>query len=189
MSALLRQNNEIAELRKGVHWMDLGESFPTNIWLQKSDSIQPRTSPVKFFCAGRPLCFDFDLPPPAWVNRTGKSQDPADRGLLGGELRESDSDCIDLWFIPPKRWTDELLMNLLMNFSATSPEILAEICRISEKFQQHSIILCNPKILWSSGENRESIRWNFDELNSNSILAHILKTRQNEWTFENSVSN
>ena len=33
---------------KGVHCVDLGESFPTHIYLQKSASIQPRTSPVKF---------------------------------------------------------------------------------------------------------------------------------------------
>ena len=29
---------------KGVHCVDLGESFPTSIYLQKSASIQPRTS-------------------------------------------------------------------------------------------------------------------------------------------------
>ena len=34
--------------RKGVHCVDLGESFPTSIYLQKSASIQPRTSPSKF---------------------------------------------------------------------------------------------------------------------------------------------
>ena len=33
---------------KGVHCVDLGESFPTRIYLQKSASIQPRTSPYKF---------------------------------------------------------------------------------------------------------------------------------------------
>ena len=32
---------------KGVHFVDLGESFPTSIYLQKLASIQPRTSPVK----------------------------------------------------------------------------------------------------------------------------------------------
>ena len=31
-----------------MHCVDLGESFPTHIYLQKSASIQPRTSPVKF---------------------------------------------------------------------------------------------------------------------------------------------
>ena len=30
-----------------MHCVDLGESFPTNIYLQKSASIQKRTSPVK----------------------------------------------------------------------------------------------------------------------------------------------
>ena len=31
-----------------MHCVDLGESFPTHIYLQKSASIQPRTSPSKF---------------------------------------------------------------------------------------------------------------------------------------------
>ena len=39
---------EIGERCKGVHCVDLGESFPTSICLQKSASIQPRTSPSKF---------------------------------------------------------------------------------------------------------------------------------------------
>ena len=33
---------------KGVHCVDLGESFPTRIYLQNLASMQPRTSPVKF---------------------------------------------------------------------------------------------------------------------------------------------
>ena len=33
---------------KGVHCLDLGESFPTSIYLQSLASIQPRTSLVKF---------------------------------------------------------------------------------------------------------------------------------------------
>ena len=31
-----------------MHFVDLGESFPTEIYLQNLASIQPRTSPVKF---------------------------------------------------------------------------------------------------------------------------------------------
>ena len=38
----------IAEQCKGVHCVDLGESFPTSIYLQNLASIQPRTSLVKF---------------------------------------------------------------------------------------------------------------------------------------------
>ena len=34
-------------MQKRVHLVDLGESFPTSIYLQKSASIQPRTSPAK----------------------------------------------------------------------------------------------------------------------------------------------
>ena len=38
----------ILELCKGVHCVDLGESFQTYIFLQNFASIQPRTSPIKF---------------------------------------------------------------------------------------------------------------------------------------------
>ena len=43
-SAIFNENFEIREWCKGVHCVDLGESFPTSIYLQKSASIQPRTS-------------------------------------------------------------------------------------------------------------------------------------------------
>ena len=39
---------EIAEMCKGVHCVDLGESFQTHIYLQNLASIQPRASPLKF---------------------------------------------------------------------------------------------------------------------------------------------
>ena len=35
-------------MQKHVNLVDLVKSFPTNILLQKSASIQPRTSPIKF---------------------------------------------------------------------------------------------------------------------------------------------
>ena len=41
------KKNEITELCKGVHCVDLGESFQTHIYLQNFASIQPRTSPLK----------------------------------------------------------------------------------------------------------------------------------------------
>ena len=43
--------NEIAELCKRVHCLDLDESFQTHIHLQTLASIQPRTSLVKFAVA------------------------------------------------------------------------------------------------------------------------------------------
>ena len=46
--AIFDEKIEIRERCKGVHRVDLGESFPTSIYLQKSASIQPRTSPSKF---------------------------------------------------------------------------------------------------------------------------------------------
>ena len=46
--AIFDEKIEIPKRCKGVHCVDLGESFPTRIYLQKSASIQPRTSPSKF---------------------------------------------------------------------------------------------------------------------------------------------
>ena len=48
MLTIVGWNFEIRERCKGVHCVDLGESFPMSIYLQKSASIQPRTSPSKF---------------------------------------------------------------------------------------------------------------------------------------------
>ena len=47
-SAIFNENFEIRDRCKGVHCVDLGESFPTHIYLQNLASIQPRTSPFKF---------------------------------------------------------------------------------------------------------------------------------------------
>ena len=46
--AIFDEKIEIRERCKGVHCVDLGESCPMTIYLQKSASIQPRTSPSKF---------------------------------------------------------------------------------------------------------------------------------------------
>ena len=43
-------------MQKHVNLVDLGESFPTHIYLQNLASIQPRTSPVKF---ARSPCTDY----------------------------------------------------------------------------------------------------------------------------------
>ena len=48
MLTIFGWNFETEERCKEVHCVDLGESFPTSIYLQKSASIQPRTSPSKF---------------------------------------------------------------------------------------------------------------------------------------------
>ena len=44
---------EIRERCKGVHFVDLGESFPTHILFQNLASIQPRTSLVKIALSPR----------------------------------------------------------------------------------------------------------------------------------------
>ena len=53
---------EIREGCKGVHCVDLGESFPTGIYLQNLASIQPRTSPIisRFRALGN-LNLNFEL--------------------------------------------------------------------------------------------------------------------------------
>ena len=48
ISNFFNENFEIRDGCKGVHCVDLGESFPTHIYLQNLASIQPRTSPFKF---------------------------------------------------------------------------------------------------------------------------------------------
>ena len=48
MSAIFNEKMGIRERYKGVHCVDLGEIFPTSIYLQKLASIQPRISPNKF---------------------------------------------------------------------------------------------------------------------------------------------
>ena len=47
ISAIFNEKIESRERCKGVHFVDLGESFPTHIYLQNLASIQPRTSPSK----------------------------------------------------------------------------------------------------------------------------------------------
>ena len=47
METLLAIFKQEIELREGVHFVDLSESFPTYIYLQNLASIEPRTSPSK----------------------------------------------------------------------------------------------------------------------------------------------
>ena len=58
ISAIFNEKIEIRERCKGVHCVDLGESFPTSIYLQNLASIQPRTSPNKFASSSSP---EFEL--------------------------------------------------------------------------------------------------------------------------------
>ena len=51
--AIFDEKIEIRERCKGVHCVDLGESFPRSIYLQNLASIQPRTSLVKFASSPR----------------------------------------------------------------------------------------------------------------------------------------
>ena len=48
-SAIFNEKIEIPKRCKGVHCVDLGESFPTSIYLQNLALIQPRTSLFNFF--------------------------------------------------------------------------------------------------------------------------------------------
>ena len=58
MLTIFGWNFEIEERCKGVHCVDLDESFPTSIYLQNLASIQPRTSPKKF---GKMGIWDFEI--------------------------------------------------------------------------------------------------------------------------------
>ena len=69
-------NNDIAELCKGAHCVDLGESFQRHIFLQNFASTQPRTSPLKF-AASRDVPFTVF----GFVHR---------RGPLGGSGHEAE---------------------------------------------------------------------------------------------------
>ena len=53
-----------------MHCVDLGQSFPTRIYLQKSASIQPRTSPSKF---GREIQFNIHFTPRCLVYCVGNN--------------------------------------------------------------------------------------------------------------------
>ena len=55
----LTKKIEIRERCKGVHCVDLGESFPTSIYLQNLASIQSKTSLFNFFNLIRPWSFNF----------------------------------------------------------------------------------------------------------------------------------
>ena len=74
-SAIFNENFEIRERCKGVHCVDLGESFPTHLYLQNLASIQPRTSPIKFACSP---CTD---PPGSTTPRAGRTSSPS--GISG----------------------------------------------------------------------------------------------------------
>ena len=77
----------ILELCKGVHCVDLGESFQTHIYLQNLASIQPRTSPVKF-AASRDATSTSpgaaQLAPASRLPRTSLAETIAARGSAAG---------------------------------------------------------------------------------------------------------
>ena len=69
----------ILELCKGVHCVDLGESFQTHIFLQNLASIQPRTSPLKFARSSKAILLTRTLYPrpiPVNCNRRETSSPP-----------------------------------------------------------------------------------------------------------------
>ena len=78
---------------KGVYCVDLGESFPTRIYLQKSASIQPRTSPSKF---GGKIQFNIHFTPYSlhFLVRLGVPRTP--RLCLGPTERELERHLLEL---------------------------------------------------------------------------------------------
>ena len=77
--AIFFEKNVLLELCKGVHCVDLGESFPTHILLQNLASIQPRTSPVKFRLQNCRLQHgpDAERPPATGTQSVTEAQNPA----------------------------------------------------------------------------------------------------------------
>ena len=75
-SAKFLEKFEIAELCKGVHCVDLGESSQTHIFLQNFVSIQPRTSALKFAASS-----NFALLVARWQGRA----DARGPGRAGGQ--------------------------------------------------------------------------------------------------------
>ena len=73
ISAIFNEKREIRERCKGVLCVDLGESFPTSIYLQNLASIQPRTSRSKF---GSQITH-FDHMPSARSHWTGPRREPS----------------------------------------------------------------------------------------------------------------
>ena len=70
-----RRVNVILELCKGVHCVDLGESFQTHIYLQNLASIQPRTSPAKFARSSGSAADSVTSRP--WVGRPPRPRRPS----------------------------------------------------------------------------------------------------------------
>ena len=87
--AIFDERNEIRERCKGVHCVDLGESFQTHVYLQNLASIQPRTSPVK--CARSRNAETYESSPTrSRRGRGGRDDDlpaPRGRGRVLGWLR------------------------------------------------------------------------------------------------------
>ena len=111
--AIFDEKIEIRERCKGVHCVDLSESFPTSIYLQNVASIQTRTSSPKFAEASKrypppvihlALWTSFRLPAsrvPRSLTRNsvtiGGNQSKASELLCSGTLRKwsKRSSCLD----------------------------------------------------------------------------------------------
>ena len=91
ISAIFNENFEISERCKGVHCVDLGESFPTSIYLQNLASIQPRTSPKKFGKTGkRDFEISFAFSPVRAFEIGGQGSFVPPPALQAGSRRSSD---------------------------------------------------------------------------------------------------
>ena len=83
--AIFDEKIEIRERCKGVHCVDLGESFPTHILLQNLASIQLLTSPVKF--ARSPRAWQS---PPIQVVEARKAAHASERVSAVADLRRQE---------------------------------------------------------------------------------------------------
>ena len=121
MLAIFSWNFEFEERCKGVDCVDLGESFPTSIYLMKSASVQPRTSPSKFGGKFNSL----------FIRVLGLLVDWAKHRLA---LHSASIHLGWHWPLSLRKMFDQLLMHYLMNLSAKFQKISAAVCRISADF-------------------------------------------------------
>ena len=127
-SAIFNENFEIRDRGKGVHCVDLGESFPTHIYLQNLASVQPRTSPFKFDRSPRT-----DPPgagPGGAARRTVNGAPGGRRGALRGRWQGgARGPCGNLQQVAPRQGAGSLRQPLLAHGS------LVEVRRASLTLQ------------------------------------------------------
>ena len=103
ISAIFDENFEIRERCKGVHCVDLGESFPTSIYSQKFASIQPRTSSVNLINFSSLQRFNFDRALASQMSFSSALPRPAP--FANGRLRRRPKTAVMKHYVLFCRWS------------------------------------------------------------------------------------